>query len=80
VIAIATISSVFLYGINNYMIVESIRNSWDMVHNQYRNTQFSTIVDPITQKKIVEIVQYLYNKVGELEPTYSKGHEVDKKA
>jgi hypothetical protein len=80
VIVIATISSVFLYGINIYMIVQSIHSSWDMVYNQYRNTEFKTLVDPVSHKKIIEIVQYLYDKTGQIEPTNTKGNNVDTKA
>ena len=51
----------------------------DMVYNQYRNTMYKTLEDPITQKKYVEVVQYLYNKEGRVEePT--KGRNVDKQA
>jgi len=61
------------------MIIQSIHNSMDMVYNQYRNTVYKTLEDPITQKKYVEVVQYLYNKEGRVEET-SKGSNVDKQA
>jgi hypothetical protein len=51
------------------MIVQSIANNWDMVYNQFRNIEYKTLVDPVSQKKVIEVVQYLYNKMGELEPT-----------
>ena len=76
-IAVATISSVFLYGININMIVQSIHNSWDMAYNQYRNTQYTTLIEPVSQKKIVEIVEHLYNKTGRVEPVNTKGQTVD---
>jgi len=61
------------------MIIQSIHNSWDMVYNQYRNTVYKTLEDPITQKKIIEVVQYLYNKEGRIEEPV-KGRNVDKQA
>jgi hypothetical protein len=50
-----------------------------MVYNQYRNTVYKTLEDPITQKKIIEVVQYLYNKEGRIEEPV-KGRNVDKQA
>jgi len=61
------------------MIIQSIHNSWDMVYNQYRNTVYKTLEDPITQKKYIEVVQYLYNKEGRIEEP-AKGGNVDKQA
>jgi hypothetical protein len=51
------------------MIVESIANNWDIAYNQFRNIEYKTLVDPVSQKKVIEVVQYLYNKMGKLEPT-----------
>lgn len=50
-----------------------------MVHNQYRNTVYKTLEDPISQKKIIEVVQFLYTKNGQIEET-TKGRNVDSKA
>jgi len=64
------------------MIVQSIHNSWDMLYNQYRSTVYKTLEDPISQKKVVEVIQYLYNKNGkitEVEPS-TKGRTIDIKA
>ena len=61
------------------MIIQSIHNSWDMVYNQYRNTVYKTLEDPITQKKYIEVVQYLYTKEGKIEEPV-KGRNVDKQA
>jgi hypothetical protein len=61
------------------MIVQSITNSWDMVYNQYRNTEYRTLIDPKTHKKVVEVVQYLYDNKGKMEPV-DKGQHVDIKA
>ena len=68
--------SVFLYGINIYMIVQSITNSWDMVYNKYRNTEYRTLVDPKTNKTVLEVIQYLYNNTGKIEPV-TKGQVID---
>jgi len=61
------------------MIVQSIANNWDMVYNQFRNIEYKTLVDPVSQKKVIEVVQYLYNKMGELDPTV-KPRTVDVRA
>ena len=61
------------------MIVQSVTSVNDMVNHQYRTTIYSTLLDPVTNKQVIEIVQYLYNKVGELEPTHHN-NQIDKKA
>jgi hypothetical protein len=61
------------------MIIQSIQQSWDTVYNQYRNTVYKTLEDPMTQKTYVEIIQYLYNKEGKVEQS-AKGSSVDKQA
>ena len=58
------------------MIVQNVTNSWDTVYNQYRNTEYKTLVDPKTHKKVIEVVQYLYDKKGEVHPV-SKGQNID---
>jgi hypothetical protein len=58
------------------MIVQSITNSWDMVYDQYRKTVYKTLIDPVTDKKVVEIVQYLYDKHGQIRPDVG-GQNVD---
>ena len=58
------------------MIVQSITNSWDMVHDQYRKTVYKTLIDPATDKRVVEVVQYLYDKHGQIRPD-AKGQNVD---
>jgi hypothetical protein len=58
------------------MIVQSITNSWDMVYDQYRKTVYKTLIDPVTDKKVVEIVQYLYDKHGQIKPDV-RGQNVD---
>jgi len=61
------------------MIIQSIQQSWDMVHNQYRNTVYKSLEDPVSHKKVIEIVQFLYTKNGQIEQT-TKGSNVDLKA
>jgi len=58
------------------MIVQSITNSWDMVYNQYRKTEYRTLIDPKTDKKVIEVIQYLYDKKGEVTPV-AKGQNID---
>ena len=62
------------------MIVQSIQTTWDRINHQVRRSEFRIVEDPATNKKTIEVVQYLYNKVAELEPAKTKGNEVDKKA
>jgi len=58
------------------MIVQSTTNIWDMVYGQYRRTEYKTLIDPATDKRIVEVVQYLYDKQGQIKPD-AKGRNVD---
>ena len=58
------------------MIVQSVTNSWDMVYNQYRNTEYRTLIDPETHKKVIEVVQYLYDDKGQVTPA-AKGQNID---
>jgi hypothetical protein len=61
------------------MIVQSVTSVTDMVNHQSRLTVYKTLEDPVSRKNLVEVVQYLYNKVGQLEPTHHNS-QVDKKA
>ena len=47
-----------------------------MLYNQYRNTEYRTLVDPRTHKKVIEVIQYLYDKQGEVKPV-AKGQVID---
>ena len=47
-----------------------------MVYNQYRNTEYRTLIDPKTHKKVTEVIQYLYDNRGEVKPV-AKGQNVD---
>jgi hypothetical protein len=58
------------------MIVQSVTNSWDMVYNQYRNTEYRILIDPKTHKKVIEVIQYLYDKKGEVK-SVAKGQVID---
>ena len=62
------------------MIVQSIQTTWDRTNHQVRRSEFRIVEDPATNKTTIDVVQYLYNKVAELEPTRNKGYEIDKKA
>ena len=61
------------------MIVQSIHNTWDMVYNGYRNTVYKTLEDPVTHKKIIEVVQYLYDSKANV-PQPNKGTNIDVRA
>jgi hypothetical protein len=61
------------------MIVQSATPINDMINHQYRTTIYTIVKDPVTNKRLVEVVQYLYNKDGDLEPTHHN-YEIDKKA
>ena len=61
------------------MIVQSVTSVTDMVNHQSRLTVYKTLEDPATNKHLIEVVQYLYNRVGKLEPTHHNNH-IDKKA
>ena len=61
------------------MIVQGITSVTDMVDHQSRLTVYKTLEDPATNKRVIEVVQYLYNKVGQLEPTHHNS-KIDKKA
>ena len=73
-------ASVFTYGIKYSMIVQSIHNTWDMVYNSYRNTVYKTLEDPKTHKKVVEVVQYLYDSKASIPPVNVKGQNLDVQA
>ena len=61
------------------MIVQSATPINDMINHQYRTTIYAIVKDPVTTKQLVEVVQYLYNRDGKLEPTHHN-YEIDKKA
>jgi hypothetical protein len=49
------------------MIIQSVTSVNDMVNHQYRTTFYKTLEDPVSRKQYIEVVQYLYNKIGQLE-------------
>ena len=61
------------------MIIQSVIAVNDMVNHQYRTTVYRTLDDPATNKKLIEVVQYLYTREGKLEPTHHVT-QVDKRA
>jgi hypothetical protein len=62
------------------MIIQSVHSTMDVVRNGYRNTVYTTLEDPVTHKKVTEVVEYLYDKTGKVEPINTKGHHIDIKA
>jgi hypothetical protein len=46
----------------------------------YRNTVYTTLEDPVTHKKFTEVVEHLYDKAGQVEPSDTKGRHVDTKS
>ena len=69
----------FLYGIKYLMILQSATPINDMMNHLYRTTVYTIIKDPVSTKQLVEVVQYLYNRAGKLEPTHHN-YQIDKKA
>ena len=61
------------------MIIQAVQTTWDLSYNKDRKTVYKTVRDESTNRTIVEVVQYLYNKNGHIE-TPSKGGSVDMKA
>ena len=72
--------SVFLYGNKYCMIVQSIHSSIGVTSTGYRNTVYTTLEDPVTHKRVIEVVEHLYDKTGLVEPANTKGRHVDTKA
>ena len=46
----------------------------------YRNTVYTTLEDPVTHKRVIEVVEHLYSEKGKVEPTNTNGRHVDTKA
>jgi hypothetical protein len=59
------------------MIIQTISAVNDITNHQYRTTVYKTLQDPVTNKQYLEVVQYLYDKMGNLEPTH-RIHQLDK--
>ena len=70
-------ASVFLYGIKYSMIVQSILNIWDRVYDSNRKTVYTTLEDPVTHKKVLEVNQYLYDDHANVPAPDVKGKKVD---
>jgi len=43
----------------------------------YHNTVYTTFEDPVTHKRVTEVVEHLYNATGRVEPADTKGRHVD---
>jgi hypothetical protein len=52
----------------------------DVASNSYRKTVYKTLEDPVTHKKVTEVINYLYDKTGAVEPVIPKGQHIDTKA
>ena len=61
------------------MIVQSIHSSTGVTSIGYRNTVYTTLEDPVTHKKVIEVVERLYDDTGLVEPDNTKGHHIDTK-
>ena len=48
------------------MIVQSISTVLDMVNHQNRTTFYKTVEDPVTHKKVIEVIEYIYTKEGNM--------------
>jgi len=62
------------------MIVQTIHTTMGLTSTGYRNTVYTTLEDPVTHKRLVEVVEHLYSATGRVEPAETKGHHVDIKA
>ena len=45
----------------------------------YHNTVYTTFEDPVTHKRVIEVVEHLYSDTGRVEPVNTKGRHVDTK-
>ena len=61
------------------MIVQSIHSTTGVTSTGYKNTVYTTLEDPVTHKKVIEVVEHLYDKTGRVEPVNTKGRHVDTK-
>ena len=60
------------------MIINSIRNIWDMVGDRYRKTVYRIVEDPESNKTYIETERYLYDKTGTVKQN-DTGNNIDKK-
>ena len=61
------------------MIVTSITNLWDTVYDRYRKTVLRTMEDPVTNKQVIQIEHYFYDKTGNVQQN-NLGNNIDKQA
>jgi hypothetical protein len=59
------------------MIIQSVLNIWDQVYDSNRKTVYTTLEDPKTHKKVIEVEQYLYDNTAKVQPANVKGSNVD---
>jgi hypothetical protein len=62
------------------MIVQSIHSTTGVTSTGYKNTVYTTLEDPVTHKRVIEVVEHLYDSIGRVEPANAKGRDVDIKA
>ena len=62
------------------MIVQSIHSTTGVTSTGYKNTVYTTLEDPVTHKRVIEVVEHLYDSTGRVEPANTKGRDVDIKA
>lgn len=62
------------------MIVTSIGTHLDRYYGVDKKLVIKNVYNPVTEKMGVEYIQYIYNKIGQLEPTKSVGVNLDKHA
>jgi hypothetical protein len=61
------------------MIITGVYNLWDTVYGQVRQTVYRTLEDPVTNKQVIQIEHYLYDKTGNI-PQNNLGNNIDKQA
>jgi len=62
------------------MIVQSIHSTVGVTGTGYKNTVYTTLEDPVTHKRVTEVVEHLYSATGRVEPADTKGRHRDIKA
>ena len=61
------------------MIVQTIHSTIGLTSTGYRNIVYTTLEDPVTHKRLIEVVEHLYSDKGKVEPANTKGRHVDLK-
>ena len=61
------------------MIVQTIHSTMRVNSTGYHNTVYTTFEDPVTHKRVIEVVEHLYSDTGRVEPANTKGRHIDTK-